>query len=85
MPWVGCNLYQEQDETLATLKSPQLWPVAGITPGYLKTKHDELITFTSSVGRKVESNETQKFQKIFPSHHYKRLHSQMHKSNMGRG
>lgn len=32
VPWVGCNLYQEQDETLTTLRSPQLWPVAGVTP-----------------------------------------------------
>lgn len=31
VPWVRCDLHQEQDETLVTLRRCQLSPVAGAT------------------------------------------------------
>lgn len=31
VPWVRCDLHQEQDETLVTLGRCQLSPVAGVT------------------------------------------------------
>lgn len=86
--WVKFDLLREQDVTLVTLRSHELRPVTGGLRKYLRTEHSEPVLFRAQHGgkREVTKHKDPRRHCPFPTTKKKKtLHSQLHKSNTGKG